>query len=82
MSGSYPDDQAVGHGLDHQLARTHQHLGSQLGPVLEDVAEALVEDLVGPARAKETGPSEPHQQIAKRRGVEHARVVDDDERHQ
>jgi hypothetical protein len=72
---------SVGHGLRHQLACALEGLGLQIGTVLEDVPKALVEDRHRPSRAHDAGVDETAEQVTKRRRIEHACVVDDDERH-
>jgi len=71
----------LSHGLGHQLAGALQSHGLQIGAVLEDVAKALVEDRRRPSRAHHARVREADQEIAKRRRVENAGVVEDDERH-
>jgi len=72
---------AVGHCLRHQLPRALEGLGLQVGTVLEDVPKALVEDRRRPPRAHDAGVAETDEQVTKRRRIEHACVVEDDERH-
>jgi hypothetical protein len=72
---------AVGDGAGHQLTRALESLGFQFGAVFENVAEALVEDRGRPARAHDAGVRGPHEDISKRGRVEHASVVEDDDRH-
>jgi hypothetical protein len=59
---------AVGHSSRHQLAGAVEGLGFQVGPLLEDVSKALVEDRRGPPRPHHAGVPEAHEEIAKRAG--------------
>ena len=74
-------DHAVRHRSRHQLARPLEGLRLEVEAVLEDVPEALVQDRVRPPRTHHAGVRQAHEQIAKRGRVEHACVVEDDERH-
>ena len=73
---------AVGHSLRHQLARALEGLRLfQVGTVLEDVPKALVENRRRPSRAHDAGVGQAYEQVTKRCRIEHACVVEDDERH-
>lgn len=74
-------DQAVADGLGHQLPGAGQILRVEIGPVRGQVAEDLVEDLVGPLRLHESVLGDADEQVSERARVEHVGVVQDDEGH-
>lgn len=74
-------DHTIRHRSNHELARAGELRSREVGALLEDVREALIEDHRRPPRADDARSGEPNEQVAQRRGVENARVVDDDERH-
>lgn len=67
---------AVCYGRIHQLSCAREHLRVKLGTHDEDIAKALVENVLGPSRSNESSVRDSHEQIAKRRRKEDARVVD------
>jgi len=75
-------NETVGNRLDHQRASAIERFGLQVRAVRQDIPEALVEDEIAPLRANEPGPRDTDQEVSKRRRIQDARVVDDDESHQ
>lgn len=73
--------QAIRHRIAHQRASAIERGVCQVGTVLFDAAEAFVENLLRPACANDARIRDPHEQVAKLSGVQHAGVVDDNERH-
>lgn len=71
---------AVRHGGIHQVPGASKRRGSGAWAVLRDVAKTLVENRLGPFCTEQPSTREPDEKIAKRRRVEHARVVDSGER--
>lgn len=72
---------AVRDGFGHELPRTSESFRPQIRPALEDGAKALVQDGLGPSSTNQPGSAEPNEQVTKRRWVQHAGVVEDDEGH-
>ncbi len=56
------------------LARTLQLLSSQIGALLQYVANPLVVDLVRPLRAEQVGERQMHEQVTQWSRIEHAGV--------
>ena len=56
---------AVGHGLDHELARSSDLLPGEVRSLRENVVEALVEDLLRPARPHNARPSDADQEVSR-----------------
>jgi len=69
----------IGKRCRHQLARPGELLVGQVGPVPEQVVEALVEDLLAPPGLVQASDGETDQQITDARRVEHVGVQ---QRHQ
>ncbi|GAB2654923.1 hypothetical protein GCM10027271_11690 [Saccharopolyspora gloriosae] len=74
-------DQAVPDGSEHQLARALELARIEFRTIAPQVAERLVQDLIGPLGLHQSCLSQPDQQVAQCARVQHVGVVDDDERH-
>ena len=73
--------EAVADRAIHQVASTGQPPRIKVGPVRREVAEDLIEDLVGPLRLDQSRLSDADQQVPERARVQHVGVVKDDKRH-
>ena len=76
-----PRHKAIGYGLTHEGACARERSVGQVSAVLLDASKALVENLLGPARADDTSVRYAHEEVAKLGRIEDAYVVDDDECH-
>lgn len=75
-------DNDVTDRLAHQAASPGEGLLVEVGAVGNEVAERLVEDLLGPLRLHQPVYGNADEHVAQGGGVEHVRVVQDDEGHQ
>ena len=69
-----PGDHRVRQGEMHELACAFESALVEVGPIGAEVAEGLVEDLVRPTSAVETGERQPNEEVAQAVAVEHVRV--------
>ena len=76
-----PRHKTIGYCLTHERACTRKCGFRQVSAVLLDASEALVENLLGPARADDARVRYPHEEVAKLGRIQNACVVDDDECH-
>lgn len=60
----------------HQLPRPLQLLAFQIGAIFKHVSDPLVVNFIGPTSTEEIGQRQPHQQIAKRRGIQNTRIIE------
>jgi hypothetical protein len=74
-------DEDIEHCCVHPSSRHIEPVGVQLGAVLSQVAEHLVEDRVRPPREDQFFDGEPDQQVAQWARVEHTSIVDRDDSH-
>ena len=64
----------------HEVRSAIDLLGREVRPVLDQIPLPLIVDLGAPARTKAPGQGKPHEEIAQRRRIQHAGVVDRGER--
>jgi len=67
-------DHCVGHGDCHQPAGAAKPIRRQVGSIVDDVVEALIQDPFRPARLEEAGDGKADQKIPQPSGVQDVRV--------
>lgn len=75
-----PGDQPVRDRPIHEVRSAIDLLGREVRPVLDQDPLPLIVDLGAPAGAKAPGEGDPHEEVAQRRRVQHAGVIDRGER--
>ncbi len=74
-------DHAIWDRGHHERPRARELSRREVRTLCEDVREALVEDLLRPSSAHDARSRDADEEVAQRRWIQDAGVVDDDERH-
>lgn len=75
------EHQTIPHSPKHQLPGACQRSRVEVGPIPVEVGEHFIEDLVSPLGLDQPGLRDADQQVPQRAWIQHAGVVDHDERH-
>lgn len=74
-------DQAIPNMAVHEIPRAFELVKRQVRPIPQDARHPFPMDVRRPSRPEEIGHGEAHEEVAQRRGVQHARVIERRERH-
>lgn len=76
-----PGDIGIRESIAHEDTSAGQLDGIEIGPILAQVIEHLIQDLVGPVGADLVADGHPDEQIAQHVRIKHAGVVDNSKGH-